>query len=469
MVLPVVLIATLSATTDAVAQEAAVRLEAPRNATPPSVRATVQLRDCGTRPTVTVVASWRRGRGRAMLEVAGIDRVLKTSPRRASRRTDQLAFRRVRRRGGRVRVKVTLITNWRTAKRGSEKCTVRLPRLVGTGDAASAAARGLVRFRTPLHMTSSSDVPQRGTARDFIWTCGGARRGDFDCGVTVAVAAAGKGSSSKAPETKEPKDTETPEAGGGDDDDAPDWATALLVALGTLAAGSVAVAATRSSEEGGGVPDTWDALARKEYAKADEPISARASDLTKVGAPIAAFITAVAASVGGWVADAPAGHTVIAVAIVIAVAVGGLFYVFAADFRSRAAVAVARFDNLCRHSQAEAKATDKVKQEAERAAREAAETAGALAKQLADTRKELARCKEAAQTPPPEPPAPEPPAPPATFLPMEGVPARSGGAPATIYGVESSGGKVVSYLVRGADGRLRWVPETEVSEVEAGD
>jgi hypothetical protein len=35
------------------------------------------------------------------------------------------------------------------------------------------------------------------------------------------------------------------------------------------------------------VPDTWDELARSEYGKPDEPISARASDLTKIGAPIA--------------------------------------------------------------------------------------------------------------------------------------------------------------------------------------
>jgi colicin import membrane protein len=113
------------------------------------------------------------------------------------------------------------------------------------------------------------------------------------------------------------------------------------------------------------VADTWDDRARKEFDKPDEPISARASDLTKIGAPVAAFLTAILAAVGGWVSDAPKAETVIAVAVVSAAAVGGLFYVFAADFKSRAAATVARFESVTRLATAQAQATDAGQAEAD--------------------------------------------------------------------------------------------------------
>jgi hypothetical protein len=49
----------------------------------------------------------------------------------------------------------------------------------------------------------------------------------------------------------------------------------------------------------------------------------------------------------------------------VATAVGGLFYVFAADFRSRAAATVARFDALADLTRAEAKATDEAQKDAD--------------------------------------------------------------------------------------------------------
>jgi hypothetical protein len=176
--------------------------------------------------------------------------------------------------------------------------------------------------------------------------------------------------------------------------------------------GGAAAPRLNATRKGAEVPETWDELARKEYAATDEPISARASDLTKLGAPVAAFVTAVLAAVGGWAADAPAGDTVIGVAIVTAVTVGGLLYVFAADFRSRAAVSVARFNNLYRHAKGEAKANEKVQAEA-RAAVERAEAVSAtksedaekatkhaaeVTAELVDTRERLRRCTEQSKT-----------------------------------------------------------------------
>jgi hypothetical protein len=226
------------------------------------------------------------------------------------------------------------------------------------------------------------------------------------------------------------------------------------------------------------MPDTWDDLARSEYAKPEEPVSARASDLTKIGAPVAAFITAVLAAVGGWVADAPRGHTVIAVAVVVAVAVGGLLYVFAADFRSRAAVAVARLNNLSVHAKVEARANKEVKSAADakvdraeavaaarvEAADRAIETADE-ARAAADARyaeateridaadDEVARLRAELGRKAPAPPS---------YLALRRVDVMAGGTRTRVYGIESAGGEVVRYLVRGTDGRLRWLTEAEV-------
>jgi hypothetical protein len=229
------------------------------------------------------------------------------------------------------------------------------------------------------------------------------------------------------------------------------------------------------------VPETWDDLARREYAKPEEPVSARASDLTKIGAPVAAFIAAALAAIGGWVADAPRGHTVIAVAAVVAVAVGGLFYVFAADFRSRAAVAVARFNNLSLRAQGEVKANEAVQSEA-RARVEAAKTEADKARAAADARAaeatkrfdeandqvarvtaELIETRERLRryTEERNPPGPEAPPPP-SFLALRGADVKARGTRTKVYGIESAGGKVVRYLVRGSDGLLRWVTEAEV-------
>ena len=243
------------------------------------------------------------------------------------------------------------------------------------------------------------------------------------------------------------------------------------------------------------MPESWDDLARQEYAKPDEPISARASDLTKFGAPVAAFITAALAAVGGWVADAPPAERVIGVAIVTAVAVGGLFYVFAADFKSRAAGTVARFNNLSKHAAHEAEASETVKAEARaetklaEQAKEAAEDAekradmaqedadaratqatkrveaadgevAELTRNLVEAREQLRLCSEDSDRPTPEGSVP------ASYVTLAGVDIVAAGAPTKAYCAESVGGDVVRYLVRSSDGRLRWVTAAEIGDAE---
>jgi hypothetical protein len=254
------------------------------------------------------------------------------------------------------------------------------------------------------------------------------------------------------------------------------------------------------------MPDSWDELARQEYAAPDQPISARASDLTKIGAPVAAFIVAILASVGGWVSDAPKAESIIAVAIVVAVAVGGLFYVFAADFRSRAAVAVARFNNLTTLAEREVQAKEKAQAdadaevekaeavsavkvadadaaiaqadkatadalraresadadvaEAERRAKEAEAKAARAVAARVETDDELRRCKEEAESR--SAPSPGRPVQP-SYLTLGGVTATVGDSQAKVYAIESVGSKIVRYLVF-SDGRLHWVAESEASD-----
>jgi hypothetical protein len=297
-------------------------------------------------------------------------------------------------RRGRARVLGRFVTAWLSREGGSTQCEIRLPRLIGLGASASAAERGVVHLRTPLAVEPPSTIPQRGTSTDHVWVCGGGRRGGFDCGLAVTI-------TTPAAEAAEERMEACPEADGdakcqtdADGGDVPDWAIALLIALGAAGVGTVGIAATRRSTEGENVADTWDEIARKEYAKPDEPISARASDLSKIGAPVATSITAILAAIGGWVSEAPPEQTVIAVGVVVAVAVGGLLYVFAADFRSRAAVSVARFESLGRHAQAEAKGNEKVTADA-RAEVAKAEAASTAKNQAADAAKKEA---EDAQT-----------------------------------------------------------------------
>ena len=257
---------------------------------------------------------------------------------------------------------VRLITDWLTTSRVGEPCEVRLPRLIGQGASAGAAASGIVRLRTPASVADTSPTPQRTTATDRVWTCGGGKTGAFDCGVRASLSVLAPKVTATPTPVKTPDDDDDDDGDDGDGDDGddgnpPEGAIPLLALVAALAAGGIALGASKRSKDGSDVPDTWDDLARKEFEKPEEAISARASDLTKIGAPIAAFITTVAASLGGWASDADPNFSVIAVGVVVATAVGGLFYVFASDFRSRAAGTVARFEAVAKLADAEAKAT----------------------------------------------------------------------------------------------------------------
>jgi hypothetical protein len=384
----------------AAAEPSAVRLKPPGQrgaALRPTVTVFVGARDCSAPPTVSIVATWGGTSGRAILVVSGLTRMLRGSPRRVSRSVDRVTFRRVR--SGRVAG--VFVTDWRTSEAASASCEISLPRLVGPGLSASAAAQGEVRLRTPLDVQASV-APRRVTGQDHVWNCGGSSSAKFDCGVTVTLGTVEASSTGErvadvptvepapqcpAVETDKPAScpsgcptpqpgstppcdkassgSEPTSDGGGDDVD--DWEKLLLGLLGAAGVGGAgAVASRKQSKKGNDEPSDkpWDEIARQEYAKPDEPISARASDLSKIGAPVAASMAAILAGVGGWISDAPKGETIIAVAIILAVAVGGLFYVFATDFRARSAVAVARFNNLSRHAAAEAPATKTVRDEA---------------------------------------------------------------------------------------------------------
>jgi hypothetical protein len=291
---------------------------------------------------------------------------------------------------------------------------------------------------------------------------------------------------------------------GNDGDDPPDWATGLLIALAALGAGGIGVAAAQRGGKEANVAESWEDIARGEYSKPEEPISARASDLTKIGAPVAAFITAVLAAVGGWVSDAPPEQAVIAVAVVVAVAVGGLMFVFATDFRARAAVQVARLETLARHTSDETAANNAVQEKARgeiaeaKAAADQKSADADAAKELADkaqTRADEARRREetsiaeankrvlaaedeiaalqielaeareqhAVDTDESGRPARDRPSR-RSYLSIERLTARFNGEQTEIYGVESQAGRVLRYLIR-TPGGMSWVPAAGVDEI----
>ena len=358
----------------------------------PVVRVLVEAQDCSASPTVTVVAKWRRRSGRATLEIDGRKRLIDIAPRPFSVRTDRFTFGRVSARRRAARVRVRLVTDWLTPSEAGKPCEVRLPQLIGQGASASAAARGMVRLRTPASLESATRAPQRTTAADRVWTCGGGQTNAFDCGVRASLVVplvTSQGTDGEKKSTDKPKVGNGGKKEGGNGDDPPEGAIPLLALVAGLTAGGIAIGATKRSKDGSTVTDTWNERARKEFDAPNEPISARAADLTKFGAPVATVVVTVAASLGGVASDADANFKVIAVAVVVATAVGGLFYVFAADFRSRAAATVARFEALAKLTSAEVSATDEAQKAADAKVSEAEAKSKALIEQ-ADKAKDSA-------------------------------------------------------------------------------
>jgi len=235
------------------------------------------------------------------------------------------------------------------------------------------------------------------------------------------------------------------------------------------------------------VADSWDKTARDEFAKKQEPITANAANVAKFGAPAAAFVTAVLAAVGGKeIFDVERGETVIAVAIVTAIAVGGAFYVAAHDYRTRGALWVARVETLGRILEYEKTANEETLNAAatkeEAATRKAAEAdakletlhereraieqresacetkVAAAEKNVADAKAEvketfeaLRRCRERKDPAPAGCTAPPP-----AYLTLGPVKAVAREKSVTIHAIESVNGTVVRCLVVDAEGRLRW-------------
>lgn len=110
--------------------------------------------------------------------------------------------------------------------------------------------------------------------------------------------------------------------------------------------------------------------------------------------------------------------------------------------------AVARFNNLCHHAQAEAKATQAVVDKAAADVKEAKAAAEAAQEALAAVTAGLGQGAAAAST---------------TYLTLGGIEAEVAGAAVKVYGIESRGAEVLRYLVLDSEGHLRWLNEGDVS------
>jgi hypothetical protein len=142
--------------------------------------------------------------------------------------------------------------------------------------------------------------------------------------------------------------------GGSDAQLAPALADALPALLALLLGGGAiagAAATGRQPRKETVMTDTdWQTLARKALEKEDEPIKARPSDITRIGAPVVALLGTVIAALLGtqFEFDPKQGETVIAAAVIASTSILGVLLVYAADFRTRGRAATARLDALTR-------------------------------------------------------------------------------------------------------------------------
>lgn len=100
----------------------------------------------------------------------------------------------------------------------------------------------------------------------------------------------------------------------------------------------------------------WQTLAQeilKPEAKPDELVTARASDITKLGAAVTTFVGAVMTSLLGanFALSDDKAESIIAAAVVVSSCVIGVLFVYASDFRTRGRVATARFGAIGRLAQ----------------------------------------------------------------------------------------------------------------------
>ena len=91
----------------------------------------------------------------------------------------------------------------------------------------------------------------------------------------------------------------------------------------------------------------------KPSVKPDELVTARTSDITKLGAAVTTVVGLVMTSLFGanfaW--NGQKVETVVAAALIVSTCIAGVLLVYASDFRTRGRVAVARFDAIARIAQ----------------------------------------------------------------------------------------------------------------------
>ena len=102
-------------------------------------------------------------------------------------------------------------------------------------------------------------------------------------------------------------------------------------------------------------PD-WQTLAQeilKPDAKPDELVTARPSDITKLGAVVTTVVGVVMTSLFGTdvAFNGDRVESIIAAALIVSTCVLGVLLVYASDFRTRGRVATARFDAIARLGQ----------------------------------------------------------------------------------------------------------------------
>ncbi len=91
----------------------------------------------------------------------------------------------------------------------------------------------------------------------------------------------------------------------------------------------------------------------KPSAKPDELITARTSDITKLGAAVTALVGVVMTSLFGanFAFNGERVESIIAAALIVATCVLAVLLVYASDFRTRGRVVAARFDAITRMAQ----------------------------------------------------------------------------------------------------------------------
>lgn len=100
----------------------------------------------------------------------------------------------------------------------------------------------------------------------------------------------------------------------------------------------------------------WQTIAEeilKPSVKPDELITARTSDITKLGAAVTTFVGVVMTSLFGanFAFNGERVESIIAAALIVSTCVLGVMLVYASDFRTRGRVVAARFDAITRMAQ----------------------------------------------------------------------------------------------------------------------